>query len=53
MKIGDVSVAMVAYNAADVRRVNHLLKVYGFAKTIGEREGLDARTKRSSSASAG
>ena len=45
MKIGDVSVAMVAYNAADVRRVNHLLKVYGFAKTIGEREGLDARTQ--------
>ena len=45
MKIGDVSAAMVAYNAADVRRVNHLLKVYGFAKTIGEREGLDARTQ--------
>ena len=45
MKIGDVSVAMVAYNAADVRRVNPLLKVYGFAKTIGEREGLDARTQ--------
>jgi HD superfamily phosphodiesterase len=25
--------------------VNHLLKVYGFAKTIGEREGLDADTQ--------
>ncbi len=36
---------MVAYNAGDLRRVNHLLKVYGFAKTIGEREGLDTRTQ--------
>ena len=45
MKIGDVSAAMVAYNAGDARRVNHLLKVYGFAMTIGEREGLDARTQ--------
>jgi HD superfamily phosphodiesterase len=45
MKIGDVSAAMVAYNAGDLRRVNHLLKVYGFARTIGEREGLDARTQ--------
>lgn len=36
---------MVAYNAGDVRRVNHLIKVYGFAKTIGEREGLDADTQ--------
>jgi len=45
MKIGDVVAAMVAYNAGDARRVNHLLKVFGFAKTIGEREGLDARTQ--------
>ncbi|HWQ98215.1 MAG TPA: HD domain-containing protein [Clostridia bacterium] len=45
MKSGDVSAAMVVYNAGDARRVNHLLKVYGFARTIGEREGLDARTQ--------
>lgn len=45
MRIGDVCEAMIAYNAADARRVNHLIKVYGFAKTIGEREGLDARTQ--------
>jgi len=45
MKIGDVAAAMVAYNAGDARRVNHLMKVYGFAKTIGEQEGLDARTQ--------
>lgn len=45
MKIGDVAEAMTAYNAGDVRRINHLMKVFGFAKTIGEREGLDARTQ--------
>ena len=45
MKIGDVLAAMTAYNAGDARRVNHLIKVYGFAKTIGEREGLDADTQ--------
>lgn len=45
MKIGDVAAAMIAYNAGDARRVNHLLKVYGFARTIGERECLDARTQ--------
>lgn len=45
MKTGDVITAMTAYNAGDARRVNHLIKVFGFAKTIGEREGLDVQTQ--------
>lgn len=45
MRIGEVAQAMAQYNAGDARRVNHLLKVYGFAKIIGECEGLDARTQ--------
>ena len=45
MKVGDVLAAMTAYNAGDARRVNHLIKVYGFGKTIGEREGLDEDTQ--------
>ncbi len=45
MKIGDVAAAMCAYNAGDARRINHLLKVFAFAKTIGEQEGLDADTQ--------
>ena len=45
MTIGDVAAAMCAYNAGDARRVNHLMKVFAFAKTIGEREGLDAQTQ--------
>ncbi|MEN6637503.1 MAG: HD domain-containing protein, partial [Clostridiaceae bacterium] len=45
MKIGEVAAAMIAYNAGDARRVNHLIKVFGFAKTIGESEELDADTQ--------
>ena len=45
MKTADVLLEMIRYNAGDARRVNHLIKVYGIAKLIGEREGLDARTQ--------
>src|SRR5574344_1295351 len=43
--IGQVIKAMIAYYAGDVRRINHFLKVYGFAKAIGEMEGLDESTQ--------
>ncbi len=36
---------MIDYYAGDIKRINHFLKVYGFAKTIGEGEGLDERTR--------
>jgi HD superfamily phosphodiesterase len=39
---GGVLDAMIGYYAGDVRRVNHFLKVYGFAKAIGEKENLSA-----------
>lgn len=32
---------MCEYEEGEVKRVNHFLKVYGFAKTIGEGEGLE------------
>lgn len=32
---------MIEYFGEDVRRINHAIKVYGFAKTLGELEGLD------------
>ena len=38
--------AMINYFAGDARRINHFLKVYGFAKTIGEMEDLDERTRQ-------
>lgn len=37
---------MIAYNAGDARRVGHALKVYAFAKTIGELEHLEAETQQ-------
>ena len=40
ISIGQVINAMIGYYAGDVRRVNHFLKVYSFAKAIGEAEGL-------------
>lgn len=41
--IGEVIEAMISYYAGDAKRIDHFLKVYGFAKVIGEREGLDER----------
>ncbi len=40
-----VQSAMIDYFAGDVRRINHFLKVYGFAKAIGELEGLEAQSQ--------
>ena len=44
-KIGQIMDAMIAYYAGDPRRINHFLKVYGFAKAIGEREGIPQGTR--------
>ena len=33
---------MIKYYVGDVKRINHFMKVYSFAKTIGEMEGLDS-----------
>lgn len=38
---GKVIEAMIEYFGTDLRRINHFLKVFSFAKTIGEGEGLD------------
>lgn len=44
-KIGEVISAMISYNSGDVRRINHFLKVYSFAKTIGQMKNLDEETQ--------
>lgn len=36
----------IEYDKGDVRRINHFLKVYTFAKTIGELENLDEDTQQ-------
>lgn len=43
MKTGFVAQAMAEYFKGDVKRINHFMKVHGFAKAIGEQEGLDER----------
>jgi hypothetical protein len=45
-QIANVQRAMIAYFAGDARRISHFTKVYGFAKAIGELEGLDAETQQ-------
>ena len=44
--VARVQRAMIAYFTGDVRRINHFLKVYGFAKAIGELEGLSEADQR-------
>lgn len=36
---------MTNYFSGDPKRIHHFLKVYGFAKTIGELEGLEEETQ--------
>ena len=38
--IGHIIKDMIEYNGKDIRRINHALKVYSFAKTIGECENI-------------
>jgi HD superfamily phosphodiesterase len=37
---------MISYNAGDARRIAHALKVYSFAKTIGELENLNPQMQQ-------
>lgn len=43
--IGQVMRFMLEYYTGDLKRVNHFIKVYGFAKAIGEAEQLDDKTQ--------
>lgn len=40
MKINEIIHRMAEYEAGNAHNINHALKVYSFAKTIGEAEGL-------------
>lgn len=43
--VGSIISEMVHYNLSDARRINHFMKVYAFAKAIGELENLDVATQ--------
>lgn len=40
-----LALEMIKYYAGDIKRINHFIKVHGFAKAIGEAESLDERTQ--------
>lgn len=43
-QLHDLAQAMIAFDEGDPKRIQHFLKVYSFARLIGEGEGLDERT---------
>ncbi len=45
MSIAEITKKMIAYSNGNRRDISHFLKVYVYAKTIGECEGLDPRTQ--------
>lgn len=40
MKLHELITAAVSYDCGDPKRIQHFMKVYAFAQTIGESEGL-------------
>jgi HD superfamily phosphodiesterase len=45
MKKTQAALEMIKYYAGDVRRIEHFIKVHGYAKIIGESAELDERTQ--------
>lgn len=42
----EILVKMVAYSEGNLHDINHFMKVYGFARTIGKSEGLPAAEQK-------
>ncbi|MCD8181284.1 MAG: HD domain-containing protein [Firmicutes bacterium] len=40
-----LALEMIKYYAGDIKRINHFIKVHGYAEAIGAAEGLDERTR--------
>lgn len=40
-----LALEMIKYYKGDIKRINHFIKVHGYAKAIGESEKLDDRTQ--------
>lgn len=43
--VSQMTEKMIAYYQGNLHDINHFMKVWGFAKTIGELEGLDKNTQ--------
>lgn len=46
MTVSQVMEKMILYSEGNLTDINHFMKVYALAKTIGEREGLDQKTQK-------
>lgn len=44
-RVAAIAEKMMEYDQYDVRRINHFMKVYGYAAVIGRQERLDRRTQ--------
>lgn len=45
MKIAELMAKMIAFSNGNVHDIDHFIRVWTYAKTIGELEGLDAETQ--------
>ena len=45
MTIAEIMKKMIAYSKGDFHDIDHLIRVWTYAKTIGELEGLDGETQ--------
>lgn len=45
MTVSEITAKMIQYPGQTLHDINHLMKVYAYAKTIGECEGLDGQTQ--------
>ena len=45
MTIPQLTEKMIAFSKGDIHDIDHFMKVWGYAKTIGELEGLDEGTQ--------
>ena len=46
MTIAEILRKMIAFSDGNLHDIDHLVRVWTYARTIGELEGLDARTQR-------
>jgi Predicted HD superfamily hydrolase len=44
--VSDITVKMIQYSKGNLHDINHFMKVFAYAKTIGEAEGLDSDTQK-------
>lgn len=45
MNVSEIAARMIEYSDGNLHDINHLMKVYAYAKTIGECERLDSETQ--------